>query len=74
MPKEEDSLKELAERGEEESERAITHAAGTVAGDEGRIDSTCWTWFWSSICMRAAERAGLARRGTAGAAPRRPAY
>lgn len=37
---------------------------------------TCWAlaWFWSSIWSRAAERAGLASRGTVGAAPRRPAH
>lgn len=36
--------------------------------------STCWTlaWFWSRIWSRAAERAGLANSGIAGAAPRRP--
>lgn len=35
---------------------------------------TCWTlaWFWSRIWSRAAERAGLANSGIAGAAPRRP--
>lgn len=38
--------------------------------------STCWTlaWFWSRIWSRAAERAGLANSGIAGAAPRRPGH
>ena len=73
-----DFLERLAEEQKTpggKDERGSTTGARTSSARTLRYGcSTCWTlaWFWSRIWSRAAERAGLANSGIAGAAPRRP--